>query len=180
MGLLGAGVNITVTEEHFDAATGELSHVVATVDAARERKVKGHLHWLSADTVIAAEFRVYGVLFEPEDPEATAKELAIGAPEAAEEEEEEEDKQPAASSAAAGAPPPWLQLLNPNSLVVEHGFVEASLAKAAAPPARGKTRPAFQFQRVGFFCVDDDSTVKKPVFNRIVALKEDTTRKALA
>ena len=38
---------------------------------------------------------------------------------------------------------------------------------------------AFQFQRVGFFCVDDTSTVKKPVFNRIVALKEEKARKAL-
>ena len=31
---------------------------------------------------------------------------------------------------------------------------------------------SFQFQRVGFFCVDKDSTVKAPIFNRIVPLKE--------
>ena len=57
--------------------------------------------------------------------------------------------------------------------VTEHAMVEPSLAQAALPPNKGKDRPAFQFQRLGFFCVDDTSTKKKPVFNRIVALRED-------
>ena len=30
----------------------------------------------------------------------------------------------------------------------------------------------FQFLRLGYFCVDKDSTPKKPVFNRTVALKD--------
>ena len=69
--------------------------------------------------------------------------------------------------------PPWLKLLNPDSLVVEHALVEPCLAAEAKAPDTGLNRPAFQFQRVGFFCVDDTSTSEKPVFNRVVALRED-------
>lgn len=53
-GLLGAGVNITVTEAHHDPTTGELTHLSATADLERSRKVKGHLHWVDASTAIAA------------------------------------------------------------------------------------------------------------------------------
>jgi glutaminyl-tRNA synthetase len=173
-GLLGAGVNITVTDAVHDKATGELSHLVATADTNRERKVKGHLHWVSAETAVAAECRVYGVLFTPEDPENAAKK-AEGETDGADGEEEEEE----AESGDGVDLPPWLKLLNPKSLTVEHALIEPALAAAAAPPAKGKNRPAFQFQRVGFFCVDDESTVAKPVFNRIVALKEDRERRAL-
>jgi glutaminyl-tRNA synthetase len=56
--------------------------------------------------------------------------------------------------------------LNPNSLeIVRDAKVEPS---AAAAP-RG-TR--FQFERIGYFNVDDDSTPEKPVFNRTVTLKD--------
>jgi len=172
-GLLGAGVNITVTEAHHDPTTGELTHLSATADLERSRKVKGHLHWVDASTAIAAECRVYGVLFSPEDPEGAAKLAQEEEGAAADEEAEEEE------AADKVALPPWLKLLNPNSLVVEKAFVEPCLAKEAATPALTKDRPAFQFQRVGFFCVDDESTAKKPVFNRIVALREDKEKKGL-
>ena len=49
----------------------------------------------------------------------------------------------------------------------------------AGPPPR-LDRPTFQFQRTGFFCVDSDSTKKKPVFNRVVALREDKEKQAQA
>ncbi|MGA2796151.1 MAG: glutamine--tRNA ligase/YqeY domain fusion protein [Thermoguttaceae bacterium] len=57
--------------------------------------------------------------------------------------------------------------LNPNSLeVLSDCYVEPSL-KAAKPGAR------FQFERLGYFCVDTgDSTPEKPVFNRTVTLKD--------
>lgn len=116
---------------------------------------------------------MYGVLFSPEDPEGAAK-LAQEEEGAADEEADEEE---AADDKVVM--PPWLKLLNPNSLVVEKAFVEPCLAKEAATPALIKDRPAFQFQRVGFFCVDDESTAKKPVFNRIVALREDKEKKGL-
>jgi len=56
--------------------------------------------------------------------------------------------------------------LNPNSLdVVRDCKVEPSLA-SATPGSR------FQFERIGYFCVDRDSTSSRPVFNRTVTLKD--------
>jgi glutaminyl-tRNA synthetase len=56
--------------------------------------------------------------------------------------------------------------LAPDSLeVLEGARVEESL-RGAAPLAR------FQFLRHGYFCVDDDSTPERPVFNRTVTLKD--------
>jgi glutaminyl-tRNA synthetase len=56
--------------------------------------------------------------------------------------------------------------LNPNSLeVLPTAKVEPSLAQA-------KAGDRFQFERLGYFCVDPDSTPGEPVFNRTVALKD--------
>jgi glutaminyl-tRNA synthetase len=56
--------------------------------------------------------------------------------------------------------------LNPNSLEVVTGSkVEPSLGDAAAG-AR------YQFERVGYFCVDPDSQPGKPVFNRTIGLRD--------
>ncbi len=56
--------------------------------------------------------------------------------------------------------------LNPNSLeVITNAKLEPSLANAA-PGSR------YQFERLGYFCVDPDSKPAKPVFNRTVALKD--------
>ena len=176
-GLLGAGVNITITDVVKDTAGG-ITHLVAAVDMTRARKVKGHLHWVSADTAVEAECRLYGVLFTPEDPEAAAKEAAA-VDDATADGAEDEDEDEVAAADGKVAPPPWLKLLNPHSLSIERALVEGCLAQAASKPDYRKDRPAYQFQRVGFFCVDDTSTVKAPVFNRVVALKEDKERKGL-
>jgi len=56
--------------------------------------------------------------------------------------------------------------LNPDSLaVVEHAKLEPSLASAAV-------ENRYQFERLGYFCVDQDSRPGRPVFNRTVALKD--------
>ncbi len=56
--------------------------------------------------------------------------------------------------------------LNPLSLeVIANAQLEPSLATA---PVGGR----YQFERLGYFCVDPDSTPGKPVFNRTVALKD--------
>jgi len=56
--------------------------------------------------------------------------------------------------------------LNPNSLeVIADAKLEPSLAGAAVG---GR----YQFERLGYFCVDRDSKAGKPVFNRTVALKD--------
>ena len=55
--------------------------------------------------------------------------------------------------------------LNPKSLEVLHGKIEPSLATAAVGDR-------FQFERLGYFCVDLDSAPGKLVFNRTVGLKD--------
>jgi glutaminyl-tRNA synthetase len=60
----------------------------------------------------------------------------------------------------------YCKFLNPDSLKILTGCkVEPSLA-GARPPDR------FQFQRIGYFCVDPDSTDSRLVFNRTVPLKD--------
>ena len=60
----------------------------------------------------------------------------------------------------------YIEALNPDSLkILTNCKAEPSLAQAKA----GDT---FQFQRLGYFCVDSDSTPKKLVFNRTVSLKD--------
>ena len=55
--------------------------------------------------------------------------------------------------------------LNPQSLVVKTCLVEPSVA-GATPGTR------YQFERVGYFCVDPDSTPERLVFNRTVTLRD--------
>ncbi|MEN0064670.1 MAG: glutamate--tRNA ligase family protein, partial [Myxococcota bacterium] len=59
----------------------------------------------------------------------------------------------------------WREQLNPESLVVKEAQVEASLADA-------KPGERVQFERTGFFIVDEDATPERLVFNRIVPLKD--------
>jgi glutaminyl-tRNA synthetase len=60
----------------------------------------------------------------------------------------------------------FLDDLNPDSLqVIADARVEPSVA-AAEPGSR------FQFERLGYFAVDPDSSAAKPVFNRIVTLRD--------
>ncbi|MHC4062058.1 MAG: glutamine--tRNA ligase/YqeY domain fusion protein [Planctomycetota bacterium] len=60
--------------------------------------------------------------------------------------------------------------VNPNSLeVLTDCKVEPSLADAK-PPAR------YQFERLGYFCVDPDSRASKLVFNRTVTLRDTWAR----
>lgn len=64
----------------------------------------------------------------------------------------------------------FLDFVNPNSLKTVTGFVEPSLTSA-------KEGESFQFQRVGYFCVDRDSTPEKLVFNKTVDLKDSWEEK---
>ena len=57
------------------------------------------------------------------------------------------------------------EFINPNSLEVITGYVEPSLQTA-------KELDHFQFQRLGYFCVDRDSTAEKLVFNKTVGLRD--------
>ena len=106
------------------------------------RKVKSTMHWVSAAHAITAEIRLYDKLFLKPDPNDVEE-------------------------AAAGQPAnDILSNLNPNSLeVVTRAALEPSLANAqpGAP---------YQFERVGYFCLDPDSRGGSLVFNRTLPLKD--------
>ena len=133
---------ITCDEVVKDEA-GEIIELRCTYDPATRggdspdgRKVKGTLHWVSAEHAVPAEVRLYDHLFSVENPEAV---------------EESED---------------FTVNLNPDSLtVLPQAFIEPSVAGADA-----LTR--VQFERLGYFCVDPDSTPDTLVFNRTVTLRD--------
>ncbi len=105
-------------------------------DAPDGRKVKGTIHWVSADHAIDAEVRLYDHFFLKPNP----------------------DDVPEGQDYRAN--------LNPNSLEVLPGAkLEPSLA-AATVGSR------YQFERLGYFCVDKDSNPGKLVFNRSVTLRD--------
>lgn len=123
-------------------ANGNLEEVYCEYDPATRsgmpesaRKVKGTLHWVSAQYNQEIEVRLYDRLFTVENPA----------------EEKEKD---------------FRELLNPESLVVVKGYAEQYLAETAQVGDR------YQFQRIGYFTVDKDSTPGKLVFNRTVSLKD--------
>ncbi len=64
----------------------------------------------------------------------------------------------------------YMEFLNPDSLKLVNAFVEPGLADAM-PGDR------FQFQRLGYFNVDDDSTAEKLIFNKTVGLRDTWARK---
>ncbi|WP_289060280.1 glutamine--tRNA ligase/YqeY domain fusion protein [uncultured Zobellia sp.] len=59
----------------------------------------------------------------------------------------------------------FMEFINPDSLKVITGFLEPSLVDA-------KPGDRVQFQRLGYFCVDPDSTSEKLVFNKTVGLRD--------
>ncbi|MDX1518256.1 MAG: glutamate--tRNA ligase family protein, partial [Woeseiaceae bacterium] len=101
--------------------------------AASDRKVKGTIHWVSAQHAVDAEVRLYDRLFSEANPNA-ADDLK--------------------------------SILNPASLET----VAAKLEPTLADLAQGE---AVQFERLGYFCRDRvDDAPGKPVFNRIVTLRD--------
>jgi glutaminyl-tRNA synthetase len=56
-------------------------------------------------------------------------------------------------------------LINPDSLQTKEGFVEPELAQR-------RSGHVCQFERLGYFCKDPDSTDEKPVYNRAVTLRD--------
>ena len=61
--------------------------------------------------------------------------------------------------------------LNPDSLQTTGALLEPSLAAA-------QEGERFQFERLGYFVVDPDSSPQKPVFNRTVTLKDSWGKKS--
>lgn len=64
----------------------------------------------------------------------------------------------------------FLEFVNPESLQISKAYVEPSLKTA-------KTEDKFQFQRIGYFCVDRESSEDQLVFNRTVTLRDNWKNK---
>ncbi len=130
--------NITCIHCTYDPAT-------RGGDAPDGRKVKGTLHWVSAQHAVDAEVRMFERLFATEAP----------------------DEAPEGKT--------FLDNLNPNSLQVLQGCkLEPALGEAhMVVNENGIEEPQrFQFERMGYFCTDRDSTPDHPVFNRTCTLKD--------
>ena len=122
-------------------AEGNIEEIYAEYDPLSKsgmeganRKVKGTLHWVSADHCRKAEVRIYDRLFNVENPGASDTDFR--------------------------------ELLNPDSLtVLDNCYVE----EYAATKCPGDY---LQFQRIGYFMADTDSTPEHLVFNKTVGLKD--------
>ena len=161
------GAYIVKCEEAFKDAAGNIVELRCTVDMdsrsgseGSNRKLKtGVLHWVSAADAVPSEFRLYEPILEEEATENGKAET----PAEAELDEEGREVVPEDDD--------FMNHLNPNSLVVKRGFCESWTAAHTV----GAT---FQFQRVGYFCKDPDSTDALPVFNRTVPLKDSWAKEA--
>jgi len=150
--------------------SGEIVELRCTYDAATRagsspdgRKVKATIHWVSAAHALDAEVRLYDRLFTEASPTRPkpASELSI------------EVDTPAADDTdlpEGEGGRDWKSYLNPHSLDVLRGCkVDPGLA-GAQPFA------TFQFERLGYFCVDPDTTPGTLVFNRTVPLRDSWAR----
>lgn len=61
----------------------------------------------------------------------------------------------------------FIEHLNPDSLMEKHGWIEENLILDRALAVKH-----YQFERIGYFCVDKDSTEEQIVFNKTVSLKQ--------
>ncbi|HEY5739415.1 MAG TPA: glutamine--tRNA ligase/YqeY domain fusion protein [Gammaproteobacteria bacterium] len=97
------------------------------------RKVKGTIHWVSAQHAVPATVNLYDRLFNSPNPGAAAD---------------------------------FHQALNPESrMVMANARLEPGIELA------GNTLP-YQFERLGYFISDYDSTAEQPVFNRTMTLRD--------
>ena len=116
-----------------------------------ERRVKGTLHWVSCAHAVQAEVRMYERLWLVENPRDELSAIR---------------KAQNCDTLTA-----MRQIMNPDSLrVLPCCYIEQF---AAGRPALDY----LQFQRIGYFNVDPDSTPEHPVFNKTVGLKDTWSKK---
>ena len=97
------------------------------------RKVKGTLHWVSANHAKEVEVREYDRLFSHPSPDTQDESFT--------------------------------SFLNPKSLKIKTAYIEPSVYD-------NNDFIHYQFQRLGYFCVDPDSTTSKIIFNKTVGLRD--------
>ena len=134
-------------------AEGKVTRIYCTYDPetrsglpGADRKIKGKtLHWVSCHDAVKAEVRLYDRLWKVENPRDVLAQIR-------------EEQQCDAVTAMK-------QMINPNSLtVLKDCYIEPFAANM-------KPLTYLQFQRIGYFNVDPDSTAEKPVFNKTVGLR---------
>ena len=140
------GAYIVKCEDYKKGENGDITEIYCTYDSETKsgsgatRKVKGTLHWVSAEHAIDANVRVYDRLFLDEDPDG----------------HKEKD---------------FKEFLNPESLKEINNCKLEPWLKNAKPGDK------FQFQRLGYFCVDPDSSENNLIFNRTVPLRDSWAKR---
>jgi glutaminyl-tRNA synthetase len=126
-------------DEVIKNSAGEILELRCTADlesksggANANRKIKGTIHWVSAQHSIDAEVRLHDRLFTEPEPDATVD---------------------------------FKSCLNPRSLEIVQARCEASLGNA-----HGEMR--YQFERLGYFALDKDSSSGHLIFNRTISLRD--------
>jgi glutaminyl-tRNA synthetase len=140
-------------------ADGNITEIQCTYDPetrsglpGADRKIKGKtLHWVSCQHAVKAEVRLYDRLWKVENPR---DELAAI--------REAQD---------CDAVTAMKQIINPDCLTVLKDCYVEEFATTMKPLSY------LQFQRIGYFNVDTDSTPQHPVFNKTVGLKDTWAKK---
>lgn len=148
---------IRCPEENFckKDADGNVVEIYAEVipetktgEANADMKIKGKtIHWVSCNHCLEAEVRNYDRLWMVENPR---DEVANWSKEQGKERIDIDDMR---------------KFINPESLEIKKAYVEKYLQNA-------KPLDYLQFQRIGYYNVDTDSTPEHLVFNRTVGLKD--------
>jgi glutaminyl-tRNA synthetase len=113
------------------------------------RKVKGTIHWVSAAHAFESEVRLYDRLFTVPEPDSASAE----------------------GSGATGLPRDFKSFINANSREVVNAKCEPALADA-------RPEERYQFERLGYFALDPDSTAEKQIWNRTVTLRDTWAKEA--
>lgn len=67
----------------------------------------------------------------------------------------------------------WVEDINPNNLVVAKALVPTHVFKECQKGVQDNVYKVFQFERQGYFVVDETSTKGNEVMNRVTALKSN-------
>ena len=147
---------IKCNEDHpcDEDENGNVTTIYCTYDAdtrsglpGADRKIKGKtLHWVSCHNAVHAEVRLYDRLWKVENPRDEMANIR--------------------ETQGCDAVTAMKQIINPNSLTVLKNCYIEPFATTMAPLSY------LQFQRIGYFNVDIESTPEKPVFNKTVGLKD--------
>jgi glutaminyl-tRNA synthetase len=141
------------------------------------RKVKGTIHWVSAAHAIDAQVRLYDRLFTVPEPDSASAEsstdiLSVGpAGVSPAESTRQVPPSPHRLEAYASKPRDFKSFINSNSLEAVNAKCEPTLANA-------RPEERYQFERLGYFALDPDSTAEKQVWNRTATLRDTWAKEA--